>query len=258
MIRKGVILAAGKGSRIRADGTTTPKPLRVVGGITLIRRTVLTMAAGGVKEVAVVVGHEAEMIREAVWRDARVFKQAGVVVDFVQNDEYELSNGVSVACAREFADGEPFVLSMSDHVYDVHLPAISVRAPMDDADLFLCVDRRIHDVYDPDDATKVVTRNDHIVDIGKQLTSYDCIDCGVFAVSERLLDCLDLVRSERGDCSLSDGVRRLAAAGRARVLDIGNAFWQDVDTPEAQVRAEAQLAARVRVGSLVRSSSLHA
>jgi choline kinase len=110
------------------------------------------------------------------------------------------------------------------------------------ADLWLCVDRRIDEVYDIDDATKVRTDGQgRIVAIGKQLHGYDAIDCGVFAVGSALLDQLAALREERGNCSLSEGVQVLAATGRARVADIGDAFWQDVDTAGALARAEGIL-----------------
>ena len=41
-----------------------------------------------------------------------------------------------------------------------------------------------------------------------------------------------------GNCSLSDGMRQLAAERRLRALEIGEAQWQDVDTPEALAHAE--------------------
>ena len=47
-----------------------------------------------------------------------------------------------------------------------------------------------------------------------------------------------------GDCSLADGVRLMAAEGKALAIDIGEAWWQDVDTPEMLTRAEQEMARR--------------
>jgi choline kinase len=133
---------------------------------------------------------------------------------------------------------------MSDHVYDAGLARLAASADLLAADLVLCVDRRLDEIYDMDDATKVRTEDGRIVDIGKTIAGYDCVDCGVFAVGPALYDALAAERQRRGDCSLSDGVLVLAGRGRARVVDIGNAFWQDVDTAGAAQRAEAILTLR--------------
>lgn len=239
MIRRALILAAGYGSRLREGGVDLPKPLQQVGGETLLHRTVTTLAAAGVEDVWVVVGFRAEELEAAI--AAARPRWHGVRVHTIPNADFALSNGVSVLCARGVVPG-PFLLSMSDHVYDVSVARAAAEADMAAGDLWLCVDRRVAEVYDPDDATKVKTDGDRIVDIGKTIPVYDCIDCGVFAVGDALLASLEAERARRGDCSLSDGVRHLAASGRARVVDIGDAFWQDVDTPEAQERAERELA----------------
>ena len=44
-----------------------------------------------------------------------------------------------------------------------------------------------------------------------------------------------------GDCSLSDGVRLMARERKVAAVDIGDAWWQDVDTPAMLHRAEETL-----------------
>ncbi len=237
MIRQALILAAGMGTRIREGGLDIPKPLHTVLGVPLLKRTIMSLASAGITRFGVVVGYRSELIRDAVASDPD-YAARGLVVDFIENVEYEKANGVSVLSGRDHFDG-PFILTMADHVFDDGVALCAAKANMQVADLHLCVDYRIDDIYDMDDATKVATVDGHFIDtIHKQLTTFDCIDCGVFAVSSALLDELAEVLAAEGDCSLSQGVARLASKKRARVIDIGNCFWQDVDTQPALLRAE--------------------
>ncbi len=241
MIEQAVILAAGKGTRLRESSDSLPKPLTSVGGVPLIKRTIMTLADAGVRRVVVVTGFMADQVRATVAEDP-AYAARGLEIAFAHNAEFELANGISVMLGGRAAGG-PFVLSMADHIYGVAIARLLVGCTLDEADLYLATDPRVDQVLDIDDATKVRSEAGRIVEIGKQVAMYDRIDCGVFAVGPRLLDALAEERAERGDCSLSDGVRRLARAGRARVIDIGNELWQDVDTPADREHAERALAA---------------
>jgi 1L-myo-inositol 1-phosphate cytidylyltransferase len=239
MIRDAVILAAGKGTRLRTSDDDLPKPLHRVGDVPLIKRTILTLAAAGVRRVVVVTGFMADHIRATVTGDPS-YAAVGVEIELAHNEEFEKSNGISVMVGGARVGG-PFVLSMADHLYTASIARLVGGADLSAADLYLATDTRIDAVLDLDDATKVRTEDGRIVDIGKTIAVYDRIDCGVFAVTPRLLAALAEVRAERGDCSLSHGVKRLAEQGRARVADIGDGFWQDVDTPADRAHAEAAI-----------------
>jgi 1L-myo-inositol 1-phosphate cytidylyltransferase len=241
MLRDAVILAAGKGQRLRAAASDPPKPLHTVGGVMLIKRTLLTLARAGVTRVVVVTGFGAELVRNAVEVDGD-YARAGVTVEFAHNAEFDKANGISVLVGGARLAG-PFLLSMADHLYTPEIAACVGAQDLAAADLYLATDPRIDHVRDLDDATKVRSDKVHILEIGKTLSTYDRIDCGVFAVTHALLDALAAVRAETGDCSLTDGVRRLAQRGRARIADIGEDFWQDVDTSADREYAERALAA---------------
>ena len=243
MIDQAVILAAGKGTRLRgSDDLAPPKPLMVVDGVALIKRTIMTLAEAGIRRVVVVTGFMADQVRGTLVDDPS-YATKGVRLEFAHNADYQLANGISVMVGGNVAGGN-FVLSMADHIYTANVARLVAASDMQAADLYLATDPRTHDILDIDDATKVRSDNGHIVEIGKQLTAFDRIDCGVFAVGRRLLEALSEVRAERGDCSLTDGVRKLASRGRACVVDIGNEVWQDVDTPADRDHYERTLAKR--------------
>jgi choline kinase len=108
----------------------------------------------------------------------------------------------------------------------------------------LMVDYKLESIFDMDDATKVKSENGKISSIGKQIEDYNCIDTGVFICTTGLLNEIRKVYEDKGDASLSDGVQALAETGRMHTLDIGDAFWQDVDTPEMLEHAEEVLASQ--------------
>src|SRR3954464_14344455 len=65
---KGIILAAGKGARLNGTAGDRPKgPLRV-GDSTLVERQIETLRALGVEDVAVVVGCQADLVRQICGR----------------------------------------------------------------------------------------------------------------------------------------------------------------------------------------------
>lgn len=235
MILDAVILAAGKGTRLRGEGEP-PKPLHRVRGVPLIKRTILTLANSGVTRVVVVTGFMADAITNEIGSDAD-YARAGVQLEFAHNAEFEKSNGISVIVGGRRCAG-PFLLSMADHIYSSAIARLLAAQDLGAADLYLATDTRIAEVLDIDDATKVRTEAGLIVEIGKTLATYDRIDCGVFCATRGLIDGLEQVRAQRGDCSLSQGVQHLAERGRARVADIGNSWWQDVDTPADRAHAE--------------------
>ena len=95
---------------------------------------------------------------------------------------------------------------------------------------------------------KVQTRGNRIADIGKNLRHYNAIDSGLFVCPLQIFDYLERAKSgsSGSDCSLADGVRLMAGDDSVRAIDIGDAWWQDVDTPEMLQYAERQMSKRMQ------------
>src|SRR5260370_30060213 len=121
---------------------------------------------------------------------------------------------------------------MADHVFEPERACSLLRQPLDGNEVILAVDRNIEGIFDLDDATKVKVDKDRIVEIGKALRQYNALDTGMFLCSPALFSWLEMAAVD-GNCSLSDGLRLMAANRKFKAFDIGDAHWQVVDTPAA-------------------------
>lgn len=242
--RTGLVLAAGFGSRLAGvSDRTRLKPLTPVGGVPLVQRTLDSLALAGCDRVVLVTGYEAEAVEHAV---SEAYS-GPLTIEFVRNPRFELSNGVSVLAARPRLP-ESFVLTMADHVFSDEVMRLARAHEPPTGGATLLVDRKLDQIFDMDDATKVRVDGDRVVAIGKHLADFNAIDTGLFVCTGGLLDAIAAVFEQKGDASLSDGVGRLSNLGRMKALDIGDGFWQDVDTPEMLAHAGHVLA--VRGGSI--------
>jgi 1L-myo-inositol 1-phosphate cytidylyltransferase len=227
-IDTAVLLAAGEGSRLRPSAPF--KPLCRVAGATLIEHAIAGLATAGIARVVVVTGYGADEVESYLAGGEWPLR-----VEVVRTTDWHLPNGVSALAAAPLVGGASAVLAMCDHLVD---PAIYARLAMTGArrGLVLGVDRRLgHPWVDPDDVTCVQTLSGRIVAIGKRLVPHDAYDTGIFAVGPPFLAALASLPAP----SITDGVRLLAKAGAASVVDCTGLDWIDVDDATALAYAEA-------------------
>lgn len=229
MIDTAIILAAGMGTRLRDRARS--KPLCEVAGTALIDHALARLAAAGLTRAIVVTGYEADRIK------AHLARPQPLAVETVRTRDWREPNGVSALAAAPLVDG-PALLLMCDHLV---APALYARMARSDPGpgLKLGIDRRLgHRWVDPLDVTCVATKNDRIVAIGKELEPHDCYDTGVFAVGAAFFAAL----ADLASPSITEAVRRLAADGRAGIVDCSDLAWLDVDDAKALAWAEEWLA----------------
>jgi choline kinase len=201
-------------------------------GKPMLEQIIRRASRAGIERFTITVGYRSDLIRQ--W-----FIQSRldhISVRFVENGEYHRQNGISALTAKDAIDGN-FLLLMADHIFEARTARLLMNQPLARGEVILAVDTRINRVFDLDDATKVRRDGAHIVDIGKEIPVYDALDTGMFLCTPSLFHTLESAVTN-ADCSLSDGMRRLAAQRRFRAFEIGDADWQDVDTPEALAHAE--------------------
>jgi 1L-myo-inositol 1-phosphate cytidylyltransferase len=231
-VRQCLILAAGNGTRLRRVSGGRPKPLVQFRGKPILEHILRRAQQAGIEKFVIVVGYRSDMIRR--WFGRSWFPD--ISVTWVENPDYHKANGISALKARHEIDGN-FLLLMADHIFEPETAHKLIAQPLDPGEVILAVDPKIGSIFDLDDATKVRREGDHIVDIGKEIAHYDALDTGMFLCSPALFDKLEDAMTN-GNCSLSDGMHALARERKFRAMEIGDAEWQDLDTPEALSHAE--------------------
>jgi choline kinase len=224
---KVVIIAAGMGSRLWERTLQKPKTLLPFGQGTILSTIIERFRSIGMDEFVIVTGYQGDEIVRYVERE----KRFGVGVQLHENKDWSRGNGLSVLAAAEAVAGAPFILSMSDHL--VSSAALARVAGHPSERNLLLVDRRVNDVFDLDDATKVQVEEGRIVEIGKALLAFNALDCGIFRLNDRFVRAMGTA-VEAGVESISGGVRRLTGSGDMEAVELApGERWLDVDTPEA-------------------------
>jgi len=108
---KGLILAAGGGTRLLPFTQTTPKPLMPLVHTTLLEHNLDKLCATGSEEVVIVIPKDAQAVFEAVIKP----RYPNIKIDFVQQME-KLGTAHAVSVAQPFIGNENFFLAYGDNV----------------------------------------------------------------------------------------------------------------------------------------------
>jgi choline kinase len=250
---KGIILAAGKGARLNGTCGDRPKCLLRVGDLTLVERQIDTLRQLGVDDVAVVVGCQAELVRQICGRG----------VEFVENVRFAETNSLySLWLARPLlTDG--FVVMNCDVLFHPQLLDDLLTSRHEDA---LLVN------YQEDDATpfgdeemKVKVRRGRVLDISKTMppAEADGENVGVVkfgAAGAGLL--ASILEARVGAGALRDWApRAFAEFARLRPLHaVGTRGfpWTEIDFPEDYRRAVNEILPAIEGDLAVRGATYQA
>jgi len=158
---RGIILAAGKGSRLNGTIGDKPKCLLRVGGKTLVERQIEALQAVGISDISVIVGCQAEAVR----------RTCGARITYVENSRFAQTNSLySLWLARPLLyDG--FVVMNCDVLFHPQMLRDLVTSRYEDA---LLIAYQESDA-DPlgDEEMKVRVRRGRVAAIAKTLPADD-------------------------------------------------------------------------------------
>jgi len=247
---KGIILAAGKGSRLNGTIGDKPKCLLRVGGRTLVERQIDTLRRAGITDIGVVVGCQAEAVR----------RECGHGITYIENSRFAQTNSLySLWLARPLlVDGDGFVVMNCDVLFHPQLLVDLLTARHDDALLIAYQEDDTQPLGDEE--MKIKVRRGRVVDMAKTLPpdEADGENLGIVKFGgEGARVIAELLDQRVGAGGLRDWApRAFADFARVRPLHaIGTRGlpWTEIDFPEDYRRAVDEILPAIE-GSEVRTT----
>jgi UDP-N-acetylglucosamine diphosphorylase / glucose-1-phosphate thymidylyltransferase / UDP-N-acetylgalactosamine diphosphorylase / glucosamine-1-phosphate N-acetyltransferase / galactosamine-1-phosphate N-acetyltransferase len=231
-IDKAVVLAAGRGTRMRELTDDIPKPMIEVRGKPVLQHIVEGLRDAGVRRLLIIVGYHAEAVRNFFGDGQRYNVDIDYVIQTVQD-----GTGRVVNLTRGFAGGSPFILSYGDILINSENY------------------KRVANLSDEYDAIITVTRGEDVskggaVFVNEQMELVDLrekpkpgeptspwYNAGLYAFRPSIFEFIEKLKpSPRGEYELTDAVRDLAHSGmKVQALEL-TGEWADVRDPEVLAR----------------------
>ena len=227
-ITKAVLLAAGRGTRMRDLTNELPKPMIAVRGKPILQHIIEGLRGAGVTQFLIVVGYRAEVVRESFGDGTRL----GVALRYAKQVVQD-GTGKVVELARDFVGPDAFVLSYGDIIVDhANYPRLTT---LDDETAAIVTVRQNEDVSQG--GAVFVNERFELVDLREKPKAGEptspWYNAGIYAFRPSIFDfTARLEPSPRGEFELTDAIRALAQSGeKVQALELSGA-WADVRDPE--------------------------
>jgi UDP-N-acetylglucosamine diphosphorylase / glucose-1-phosphate thymidylyltransferase / UDP-N-acetylgalactosamine diphosphorylase / glucosamine-1-phosphate N-acetyltransferase / galactosamine-1-phosphate N-acetyltransferase len=234
-IDKAVLLAAGRGTRMRELTNDLPKPMIEVRGKPVLQHIVEGLREAGARKFLIIVGYRADAVQHFFGDGSRY----NIGIQYATQAAQD-GTGRVVDLARNFAGDSPFVLSYGDILVDPANYKRLVDLPQD-VEAIISVTRG-------EDVSKggAVFLNEHmeLVDLREKVKSggptSPWYNAGVYAFRPSIFEfTAKLKPSPRGEYELTDAIRALAQSGKkVKALEL-TGEWADVRDPEILARLDS-------------------
>jgi len=234
---KLIILAGGKGRRLRPLTDEKPKCMVEVYGRPMIDHILDVSGNAGFSDIAVVSGYKSEVLHNHL-------KDRGITFFF--NERFSTTNMVeTLFCASSFAEGDDVIISYSDIIYN---PEIMQKLCSAAGDMQVVVDTQWQKLWqmrmeDPlKDAETMKIKEGRIIELGKKPKSMDDIQgqyIGLIRMSpETFRKAKEIYRKALQDSPdavkmyMTDLLQSLIDTGVPAVPVFINGGWLEVDSSE--------------------------
>lgn len=214
-----VIMAGGRGERLRPLTDTIPKPLVQVGGKALIDLVIEKCEAEGFHDFYISVNYLKEMIISHLGKERLNL----IDIDFLIEDE-PLGTGGSLTLLPEIPT-KPILVMNSDVLHNVNLRKLIEFHNSEKSDITVC--GRHFQTQIPFGVLEMV--NGELVKVTEKPSFSHLVNAGIYVVSPEVLELLE----PKKYADMPDLLERAIAIGFKVSVFPMHEFWLDVGTPES-------------------------
>ena len=229
---KAVILAAGKGKRLRPITSTRPKPMIPLAGKPLLEHTINGLKKAGIKDVLLIVGYKEKLIKDWFKNGQQKF---GINIHYVTQKEY-LGTAHAANYARGFVNDENFLLIYGDLVIDDSIFENLIKTfTQKVCDGVIC----LIEVPNPQDYGIIsLNSDDYVVKItekpSKNLKLGNLANAGIYLFKPIIFEAIQKTKkSVRNEFEFTDSMEVLINElnGKIQTFIIRNEYWNDIGLP---------------------------
>jgi glucose-1-phosphate thymidylyltransferase len=230
---KALVLAAGKGTRLKPLTNTVPKHLLPVGDKPVLFHVLDYIKEVGIKDIGIVVSPDSgPYIEEAVGTTA---KWGGKITFVAQPEPLGLAHAVKVA--QGFLGDSPFLMLLGDNLIQGGVKDFldEFQAAEFDASILLkeVADPRAFGVAELDSSGRVV----HMVEKPKNPKSNLAI-IGVYLFTAEIHKAIAQTRpSWRGELEITDAIQKLLEMGKEIRSHLLQGWWLDIGSNDGLIEA---------------------
>lgn len=229
---KAVVLCAGEGTRLRPLTFSKPKHLLPVAGKPILGHVLDTLAAAGLDEVALVVGHRPEAVQRYVGDGS----QWGLTATYVTQGQ-PLGLAHAIGQTREFVGDDPFIVYLGDNLLEGGIVDFVAEFIAGSAQASLL----LKEVENPQQyGVAVLDDHQHVVRLVEKPADppSNLAIIGVYAFTSAIFDAIShIAPSARGELEITDAIQYLVEQGATVTARVITGFWEDAGEPKALLRA---------------------
>jgi glucose-1-phosphate thymidylyltransferase len=249
---RGLILAGGRGTRLRPITYTSAKQLVPVANKPILFYGLEALAASGIAEIGIVVGDTHQEIREAVGDGSRW----GVRVTYLPQSA-PLGLAHAVLTAEPYLGDVPFVMYLGDNLIREPLAPLVARFQAERPSAQILLAR----VPNPQEFGVAVLDGERVVRLVEKppVPPSDLALVGIYMFDQRVFEAARAIRpSGRGELEITDAIQQLIAMGCVVRPHVISGWWKDTGKLEDLLEANRIVldALEPRVEGVVEASEL--